>query len=377
MFRAVFGDARTRPMMIGSIVGAVLAAGFALFPSLFSSVRFVRMTAYSFAMFAPLGAIAGVLILRHMRVGDSLHCPSCDYEFAYAQDASIDHPSRCPECGCEWLGRLVKGHNEVPWPRIVVLALCASIGLAFIARNVAVNTSFGTARAPIWLLEQQIRSNPGLERFELDRAWSGLRGRTIDPRTEERIAELAIDSIRRDNHEPEASNWLVDLYNSGRMSPTSLSRYLHARVEASAEVIESAGGHRLVVRAIDHDLLGIGAVSVVLDRCWIEPGGTEIARQDDWFAARGAHADPGVVEVRLLHGSRAPGGESLALALPADAQGQTKLRLWVFWTPGLTPFSRVSPRRLAADQSLDGNLQLLTTIELSDPIPPQESRHGR
>ncbi|MBC7771535.1 MAG: hypothetical protein H7210_03465 [Pyrinomonadaceae bacterium] len=43
------------------------------------------------------------------RVGESRHCPRCEYEFGFTDDA--DAPIRCPECGTGWLGRLKKGRH--------------------------------------------------------------------------------------------------------------------------------------------------------------------------------------------------------------------------------------------------------------------------
>jgi DNA-directed RNA polymerase subunit RPC12/RpoP len=42
------------------------------------------------------------------RVGESLHCPRCEYEFTFAER---DAPIRCPECGTPWLGLLRKGRR--------------------------------------------------------------------------------------------------------------------------------------------------------------------------------------------------------------------------------------------------------------------------
>jgi hypothetical protein len=42
------------------------------------------------------------------RVGESLHCPKCEYEFAFKDE---DAPVRCPECATPWLGQLRKGRR--------------------------------------------------------------------------------------------------------------------------------------------------------------------------------------------------------------------------------------------------------------------------
>ncbi len=63
------------------------------------------------------------------RVGTSLHCPDCEYEFAYA-DADRA-PRLCSECGCEWLGRLNRG-RRVRSLRLVVLGVVGTVGAFFV-----------------------------------------------------------------------------------------------------------------------------------------------------------------------------------------------------------------------------------------------------
>jgi hypothetical protein len=372
--QSIFGDKRSRPLMIGSILGAIVAVGFLLVPSFLASVPSLKLFVSAFATFSPFGAIVGVWALLWIRVGKSLHCPACDYEYSCAEDASIDHAERCPECGCEWKGRWVRGRRDVPWTPTLVLVACAAIGLVFVARNVAISTRFGLERAPVWLIERSIRSG-GLARYDLDSLWSALRERTLDPQTESRLADYAVFSLREDNHPTAASDWLSDLFRNGRMSTALLNRYLFERVEATAQIQSTAGGRNLVVRAIDHDFIGLGSVAVVLDRCWLEPGDLEFARQDHWYGASdGKRPSERPVEIVVLRGRRAPGRESLSLPMPADAKGTVSIKLWVFWTPGPAPFSSVAPRSLAADPSLDPSLQLVRTIEITAELQSDDPK---
>lgn len=363
--RSIFGDKRSRPLMIGSILGAIVAVGFLLVPSFLASVPSLKLFVSGFAAFSPFGAIIGVWALLWIRVGKSLHCPACDYEYSCAEGSPVDLTERCPECGCEWTGRWVKGRRDVPWTPTLVLAVCAAIGFLFVARNIAISTGFGLERAPVWLIERSIRSG-GFARYDLESLWLALRERTLDPQTESRLADYAVCSLREENHPTAASDWLSDLFKNGRMSTALLKKYLVERVETTAQIQNSDRGRNVVVRSIDHDPIGFGSIAVVLEKCWLEPSGLEIARQDDWYGAwEGKRPGPKPVEIVVLRGSRAPGRESLSLSLPSDANGTVRMNLWVFWTPGPAPFSSVTPRSLAADPALDPSLQLLRTIEIT------------
>lgn len=374
MLRSIFGELRTRPLMILCVVCACLAIISFVFPRFIDAVPFVSQLLHSLILFMPIGAVIGMALFWWWRVGESLHCPKCDYEFAYAADAAIPHASHCPECGTQWHDRWVKGRREVPWPRFVVLALCAAIGLAFCARNVAVYTSFGTARAPMWLLLRQLREDPGTDWLVTDRLWSGIQGRTLDLSTELELASLAIDAIRRDERSSTARNWLREFFNSTRMPASQVSRYLEQRLDVSWRLVTEDGQPRVFIRAVDFDTFGIGTLTVVLDRCWIDPGDSEVTRQEDWFpSTRGSRVNNSI-EVRLLRNSRPAGESSLSIPLPSEARGSVKARFWVFWSPGHARASRVSPRQLAENPALDSDMQLVRTIELEALIPDPGSR---
>ncbi len=52
--------------------------------------------------------------VKGVRVGESLHCPNCDYELGVEPEEA---PIRCPECGAAWLGRWVNGELRKSPPR--------------------------------------------------------------------------------------------------------------------------------------------------------------------------------------------------------------------------------------------------------------------
>lgn len=370
MIREIFGEARTRPLIILCVSTSLVAVVSMLFPWSLDFAPFVSQLLYSFLVCLPICAVFGMVLLWRWRVGESLHCPKCDYEFAYGADVAIPHAKTCPECGADWEDRWVKGRREVPWPRFATLLVCAVIGFLCLDKNIAVYTGFGAATAPTWLLLRQLRTDPGTDEHASGRLWSALESRKIDPSTEIELASLAIEAMRRDERPFSSRSWLKDYYRSTRMPAALLTRYLEERFELSGEIMNLAGERRFRLRAVDYDDMGIGSISAVLDRCWIEPDGREIARQDDWFSAQRSASSEVGLEIQLGSPRRSSKQKSLTIALPSDAKGTVKARVWMFWSPGHALASRASPRRLVENPDLDPRIRLVRTIELEVPISP-------
>jgi len=73
-----------------------------------------------------LPILAGFMLIASgltRRVGDTKHCPGCEYEYRFTDD---DAPIRCPECGQGWLGRLKTG-RRVRSPRRIVAGVLVAV----------------------------------------------------------------------------------------------------------------------------------------------------------------------------------------------------------------------------------------------------------
>jgi len=140
-----------------------------------------------------LVALAGIGLIRagvKRRVGDSRHCPKCDYEFAFAED-DPDAPIRCPECGTGWLGRLAVGRKVRSLPMLwsgVGLIAVTVIALGTFLAGVGVARVLPTPALITWL-----GSSPA---FGEDSAWAELSKRAITPEQRARLATRLLD-VRR------------------------------------------------------------------------------------------------------------------------------------------------------------------------------------
>jgi predicted RNA-binding Zn-ribbon protein involved in translation (DUF1610 family) len=129
--------------------------------------------------------------VKGVRVGDSLHCASCDYELGTSREEA---PRRCPECGAVWLGRWVVGEKRssparvwwgvavlLPFPLLVALSLTplGTFGLQVLPNRPII----AMAGADAW------GHNSGV--------WSELNTRTLSAEDEARLAETLLDLRKR------------------------------------------------------------------------------------------------------------------------------------------------------------------------------------
>ena len=360
--------------MIIVILGAVLAIVLTAFPNALDENGPWRVFAFTYASLSPLGAIAAILVLRGLRFGTSRHCPNCEYEHESQDGVSSVKTSNCPECGRLWSRGLVTGRRRKSWGSIGIMVACGLVGIGFGLQLGMAYTSRMSGLAPTWLLLRQIRLESRSQVPASQSVWAEVLARKLEPAQEQEVAELAIGLLRnRGKHSP-SSEWLRTLHLKNRMSSELEARYLEARLECRMKVVEVDGLNRLWIDVTDHDASGIGSLAVVLDRCWIEPSGIQLAQQDIWF--RMDWDDGSVQQVRVINTEEGGTYPSFAVTIPYDFVGDVKARLWVFWSPMSTCLSPISPRKLAADPSLDLRLSLVRTVELSVPFsnPPRTGR---
>ncbi len=140
-----------RPLPLAAAMGSFMAAMTLAMACVTAGTRLEGLTLlwqgpFMFGMMLAMGA-------AQRREGPSLHCPACDYELAQAQAAAAaagpgvregpgagaqageappagasgqGPPSRCPECGNEWLGKLNEGRRS-PAPRQIALGAALAV----------------------------------------------------------------------------------------------------------------------------------------------------------------------------------------------------------------------------------------------------------
>jgi hypothetical protein len=85
----------------------VIAASLAYGLSMPGALRHASAVMIPFtAMVTTLGVQLAAYGYKKRRVGESLHCPRCDYEVGVPEH---DAPAICPECAHDWKGRWIRG----------------------------------------------------------------------------------------------------------------------------------------------------------------------------------------------------------------------------------------------------------------------------
>ena len=185
-----------------------------------------------FLLLIPIGVGVGLIVAgRGSRVGDSRHCPKCDYEFAFAED-DPDAPIRCPECGTGWLGRLVTGRKvrspSLFWSGVAVLAgtallVAAALQGSGLSRALPTPALIAWAGSPL-----NIRGKS---------AWAELANRTLTPEQRARLAARLINR-RRDGRwwlGIGATEWLEAEVAAGTLPPDVHERFC-AEMFTGAEI---------------------------------------------------------------------------------------------------------------------------------------------
>jgi hypothetical protein len=162
------------------------------------------------------------------RVGESLHCPKCEYEYAYAEPA--DAPLRCPECGAHWIGLLKKG-RRVRSPRMMTAGIVVcTLGLliaspVFYMRSLAPQLPTGVLCASVYV-------NPGSS-FG---AWEELAKRPLSEGWIRRLAAMAIERRARMSFDLGTNGWFEAMVGAGKMPDDLARQWYHAGWRAELDV---------------------------------------------------------------------------------------------------------------------------------------------
>jgi DNA-directed RNA polymerase subunit RPC12/RpoP len=247
------------------------------------------------------------------RVGESLHCPQCEYEFGTQDQA--DAPIRCPECGTGWLGRLKKG-RRVRSPRLVA----AGIALAFTGM-IVLNPIFYMGRLaphlPTPLLFASLYAAPKAAYT----VWDEMATRPLDPSWTRTMAERVLRCRRKDQYDSSPSQWFENMI-AGKKIPADLEDRFYREGFQAALVAPrrvKAGEAFIVQLRVHHAANGGGTMGLMFAGYAIGDEPASAGRQDKTVWAY--QLRPGVLSRHR---------DVLPQTLKADHPGELRIRA-VFW----------------------------------------------
>lgn len=159
------------------------------------------------------------------RVGTSMHCPTCEYEFGY--EHVRDAPIRCPECGNAWLGRLLQG-RKVRSRRIIALGVCITI-----SGMVVMNPIFWLGPLGRYLPTPVLYTTLYAAPRNAYTAWDELALRTLNPRWTRIMGERVLSNRQRDSHDRSPGKWFEAAAMSGTMPAELVDRFYVEGFDAS------------------------------------------------------------------------------------------------------------------------------------------------
>lgn len=389
--RAATSQSQRASVAIPVICATIATLGIvdAVFPWILEPVWLIQGLIRVWSRMLPLLVPWALLFELARRSGDSLHCPRCDYEFSYGENASTDHPPQCPECGSAWLDQLVKGRKSPSRWRVWVYSASLVGGLLVLTAAATRERAWMTAYVPTAVLLHHIASAPEIGAKEIEPVWMELAQRTLDPGTEAALVSKIVDSVRGKRRGPASAGlrqWFEGVIQTGRVPQAVVDRYLENRVSATLDLTSPIDGEaEVLLRVIDHDWEGYGKLKPVLARCWIEPSGVELAAKDGWYGARFRFPSSDKLRSPFMMTAPiiAPTHPSIRIPVPRalvtpqrskpqgpnktnEQAGKVRATVWLFWSPQNVGSSRVPPEALVADPTLDPSLQLIRTIELEE-----------
>jgi hypothetical protein len=161
------------------------------------------------------------------RVGDSMHCPECEYEFNFAEDEA---PIRCPECGTPWLGRLKRG-RKVRSYRLMGMGVGLAIFGALFMSPVLWLPWLGRS-LPTPLLYAALYVSPRSAFM----GWEELAKRQLEPRWTRIMAERVLGHREQDAWDRAPSEWLESVLAAGQAPVDVAERFYRAGFRATLEL---------------------------------------------------------------------------------------------------------------------------------------------
>ena len=160
-------------------------------------------------------SLAGAAAAR--RVGETLHCPRCEYEYKFDDDANA--PIRCPECGSTWLGMLKKGRKVRSW-RLAVAGGAFAIA-SLLVMNPIFYMSYLAPHLPTPVLGASLFLAPG----NAYAVWGELEKRPLSGWWMSTLAERALVLRASNQYDNGPSAWMEAMNTAGKLPATATERY--------------------------------------------------------------------------------------------------------------------------------------------------------
>lgn len=269
--------------------------------------------------FAVAFALIGAGVAQ--RRGESRHCPRCDYEFAFTDEALAPH--RCPECGSPWLGLLVRGRRSRS-PRLIgagvaVLVLAFLVVMGPFAGPMGPSRHLPTPALVAWL---------GAAKYD-EAGWAAIAGRTLTPAQTASLASRLLDRRRADRFAlgVGATRWLDAQIVTASLPPELTERFF-------AEMFTGAIYAPRQVRrgrAFDVGLRDAWASDGLTYKCFVYIAGFGVGDEAP-TAGRGPKGYYPILADRARHGAAKTPGAELVIAETGPAT--IKADLWIVVQPG-------------------------------------------
>lgn len=150
------------------------------------------------------------------RVGDSMHCPACDYEFNFDQENA---PIRCPECGTPWLGRLKRG-RRIRSLRLAALGVALALFGGLLMNPIFYMPWIG-ASLPTPLLYATLYASPR----SMYPCWDELAKRSLSERWTRVMAQRVLSYRKTNSWDQSPAKWLETQISTAQLSDDLVHRY--------------------------------------------------------------------------------------------------------------------------------------------------------
>ncbi len=155
------------------------------------------------------------------RIGDSRHCPNCEYPYTFDSESSTDSLTRCPECGTDWLGKLKTGRKKRSLKNVFIGI--AIIFFAIVILNPIFYISWLARYLPTPLLYTSSYLTPSIAH----NAWDELASRKLSPFWTSLMAKRVI-GLREHKPTETSSRWFEAIASTGAI-PQELVDEFHDR----------------------------------------------------------------------------------------------------------------------------------------------------
>jgi DNA-directed RNA polymerase subunit RPC12/RpoP len=247
------------------------------------------------------------------RMGDSMHCPRCEYELGLTAEA--DAPIRCPECGTGWLGRLKKG-RRVRSPRLIAAGIAIAV-IGMIVLNPIFYMGTLAPHLPTPLLYASLYAAPK----NAFKVWDELATRTLGPEWTRTMAERVLAQRGKNQYDNSPGRWFETMIASGKMPKALADRFYREGFQAELLVPKhvKAGESFTASLRVSRAAQGSSTIGLMFAGYAIDDNPARLGRRNKTQWA--FELQPGVLSRHR---------DVLAQPLTADHPGEVRVRV-VYW----------------------------------------------